>query len=280
MKRLLLLPLLIWLACAVPDPTEPEADLAEHGLGLAESVPFGEPFSIAYGESQLVGEEGLEVEFQQVLQESRCPLDVDCIWEGQARIRLSLVDLDQDTLNLEPFIYGFISKDDTAGHQRVFSEEYNITLMQLDPYPTADTVQPDPQDYTAMISVALNPVPLVQDKLILVDYESFQEYVHNPIDGFGIDSVATANDTLLVYAAYSGGCNEHDFFLFGSSGCDASMLSRIQLVILHDGHEDLCDAWLHRTLRFDLSPIRESQRYGNPVSLDIHNTQTSILYTY
>ncbi|MFB0516710.1 MAG: hypothetical protein ACETWG_08900 [Candidatus Neomarinimicrobiota bacterium] len=267
MRHLLLLPLLLLPTCW---ETEPPPDIIE----------YGEPFTLAWGESGVVGEEGLEVEFQDVLNDSRCPLDVDCFWEGRARIQLLLVDSGWDSIYLEPFIYGYVSGKDTAAHKSVFSERYRVTLLQLDPYPSSETGRLQPRDYTALLAVALNPIPLQSDRLNLFAHDLFEQYFNNPIDGFFIDSTSMEADTLRIDVRYGGGCKQHDFYLFGSTAWEEKVPPVMPAVIIHDGHWDLCKAWLHRNLRFDLSPIREWQGSGGAVVIQVKDAPDSVIYYY
>ncbi len=266
MKRLAVIFFLLWLSCEEEPP----------------QVLYGEPFELAYGESQVVevGTEEIEVGFQAVLGDSRCPLDAVCKWEGRARIQLWLHRPGQDTSCLEPFIYGYVFKEDTSAHKSVFSEEYTAALFQLDPYPSSETAQPEPDEYTALLSVSLNPVPLETDRLNLFAHDVYEEFLNNPVDGFDIDSTAVAADTLLVYVAYGGGCKEHDFFLFGSTAWEESVPPLMPAVVIHDGHWDTCEAWIHKTLRFDLSPLRTRRGSGGTVVIHVKDAPDSVLYHY
>ena len=266
MKRLLVIFFLLWLSCEEEPP----------------QVLYGEPFELAYGESLVVeaGGEEIEIGFQAVLGESRCPLDVDCYWVGLARIRLYLHDPGQDTIYLEPFIRGGIFKEDTSAHKSVFSEEYTVALLQLDPYPSSVTVQPEPEEYIALLSVSLNPVPLETDRLNLFAHDVYEEFLNNRIDGFDIDSMAVVTDTLLVYVAYGGGCKEHDFFLFGSTAWVEGRPPQMSAVVIHDGHWDMCEALIHETLRFDLSPIRDWRGTSGTVKISVKDAPDYVPYHY
>ncbi len=186
----------------------------------------------------------------------------------------------QDTIYLEPFIYGYVYEENTAGHKNAFSEEYTVALLQLDPYPSSETAQPEPEEYIALLSVSLNPMPLETDRLNLFAQDVYEEFLNNPIDGFDIDSTAVVTDTLLVYVNYGGGCKEHDFFLFGSTAWDESVPPVMPAVIIHNGHWDTCKAFIHETLRFDLSPIRAQRGSGGVVIIQVKDAPDSVLYYY
>ncbi len=281
MKRLILLSLLIWVACTEPNSAEPEPDKVDPNSNPVDSISYGEPFALEWNESTSVGGDGLVVGFKEVLGDSRCPLNADCVWQGQARIRLWLAEPGMDTLYLEPFIYGYVSAADTGSHKQVFSERFNATLLQLDPYPDADSILYfDLRVITATISITKNIEPLLTNAVNLVDADSYQDYFHNQIDAFDIDSAGIIEDTLKVYVAYSGGCNEHDWFTFGSILWGEGVLSRLQMVIIHDGHVDYCDAWIHQTLSIDLSTVRQQPGIGNPVTIDLQGAPDTLLYSY
>ncbi|MEE9163070.1 MAG: hypothetical protein V3U35_08905, partial [Candidatus Neomarinimicrobiota bacterium] len=128
--------------------------------------------------------------------------------------------------------------------------------------------------------VTLNPVPLANDRLNLVTQESYARYARSPIDSFNIDSTTTEADFLLAYVAYSGGCKNHDFFLFGSQVWGAGAPPLMPAVIIHDGHWDLCEAYIHETLRFDLSPIRYWRGDSGAVLLHVKDAPDTVRYSY
>ena len=114
MKRLLIVCSLVWLSCEEVPP----------------DVLYGEPFELAYGESALVGEKAIEVGFQSVITDFRCPIGVICNWEGIAAIQLYLLHVDRDSVFLPASTGRYLSyrnPKDTLG--------YRITLVQLNPYP-------------------------------------------------------------------------------------------------------------------------------------------------
>jgi hypothetical protein len=47
---------------------------------------LGTTFNVRFGEQATISSEGLTLKFNQLLGDSRCPVDVVCVWEGQAEI--------------------------------------------------------------------------------------------------------------------------------------------------------------------------------------------------
>jgi len=64
--------------------------LACAGGTALEPAPVGEPFVLRYGESVLVPEAQLRIHFREVVDDTRCPIDVLCIAAGNAKIRLEV----------------------------------------------------------------------------------------------------------------------------------------------------------------------------------------------
>lgn len=52
----------------------------------------GGPFelTLAYGEDTQVGESDVHVTFDRVIEDSRCAIDVVCVWEGNATVELGI----------------------------------------------------------------------------------------------------------------------------------------------------------------------------------------------
>jgi hypothetical protein len=55
-------------------------------------VKPGEEFTLALGESVGIETKNIVVRFDAVLEDSRCPTNARCIWEGNARIALQVSD--------------------------------------------------------------------------------------------------------------------------------------------------------------------------------------------
>jgi hypothetical protein len=53
-------------------------------------VKPGEEFTLALGESVGIDQRGVIVEFKDVVEDSRCPMNARCVWEGNARIAIQV----------------------------------------------------------------------------------------------------------------------------------------------------------------------------------------------
>ena len=64
---------------------------------LGAPVPLGRDFALAPGQSARIAVFDRTVAFEAVLEDSRCPSGVTCVWAGNARVRLRLTRSGQDT---------------------------------------------------------------------------------------------------------------------------------------------------------------------------------------
>jgi hypothetical protein len=60
------------------------------GCGGPTEVNIDQDFTLAFGESVTIGSTGIEVTFEDVLEDSRCPINAVCVWAGNARIQLAV----------------------------------------------------------------------------------------------------------------------------------------------------------------------------------------------
>lgn len=77
-----------------------------------------------------------------------------------------------------------------------------------------------------------------------------------PRDSFQFRDIRIQGDLLRVDVTYGGGCAIHHFSLVAHGGWMESNPVQVQAFLAHDGHDDPCDALIHRDLRFDLSPLK------------------------
>jgi hypothetical protein len=122
--------------CTDPDCMEQEMILLE----------LNDTIRLEYGQWYRYCALGMEVQFDSLLSEGRCPLGVECFWEGNAEVRLQL-EFDQAN--------GYTFTLNTHGSYRTDTviQGIRIQLVDLIPYPVYE-VEVNPEDYAilAMIS--------------------------------------------------------------------------------------------------------------------------------
>ena len=101
----------------------------ETDLNLKSTLPLNDTIEIANFETKYNFENNLVLRMDSVLNDSRCPSNVQCVWEGNAAVRfLFTVDSIQTVFTLN-----------TNGGMQFNSDTvmsgYNIKLLDLSPYP-------------------------------------------------------------------------------------------------------------------------------------------------
>lgn len=111
------------------------------------------PISLGFGKTTIVKSLDLRVGFRDVVEDSRCPENADCKWEGRADICLWLLPSNSDTVFIQSSISGGVTRNDTTRHLAIDTIGFRIKLIQLDPYPRIDTVF-QKADYTALLDIS------------------------------------------------------------------------------------------------------------------------------
>ena len=102
-------------------------------------------FKIKYGQELTVKGEGLRVTFASLLDDSRCPVNATCVWEGDAEI---LIGVRQANAEESQLALHTNQKFSQAGKY----QQYVLRLVALDPYPRMD-FEHKPGDYTATLLI-------------------------------------------------------------------------------------------------------------------------------
>jgi hypothetical protein len=122
-----------------PEPTSSRAD---------QTVTLGQSFRLARGKTAEVQGRNLRIRLEDVLDDSRCPAGVQCVWAGDARVVLRLTQsgreasLDTLRLTLEPHAVTYGS--------------YQVRLEALEPA-RQQNAPPRPEAYVASLVVSEAP---------------------------------------------------------------------------------------------------------------------------
>ena len=111
---------------------------------LNSNLPLDQEVQIANGFTLNNLEEDISLSMQSVVNDSRCPSDVDCVWSGDAEVNFVFRTNSTDN----PFVLhtDLTPKDTLIG-------DYTITLRKLDPHPVSTAVISQ-ADYKATIIVS------------------------------------------------------------------------------------------------------------------------------
>lgn len=242
-------------------------------------VPSNDTYSdndtmwLQVGEIAVVADENLEVGFDRVVEDSRCP--VGCIPNpmdpGSGITRLWLKIPGRDTIFVT---IGLLGTDHAVHESQIIPADtlgLRFSLIALYPYPV--NRDPIPQEnYLAGIEVKTIVTDIsLTDAVIITDLppDSIE------LDPFDLRYVYAENDSLLVHIKYSGGCEEHGFELYMSPPVFAeSNPVQADLYLRHDAAGDVCRALINRELKFDLRPIARlyQDMYGHldPIQVNVY----------
>jgi hypothetical protein len=108
---------------------------------------LNEAFTLAGGEDGLIPSEKLRLRFAELLEDSRCPTQVECFWTGQARIALSVHPDGSGPTTVE------FNTNPAPGQTAKIAEfgQYRIELQSLDPYPQTPDDPIAFEDYRATL---------------------------------------------------------------------------------------------------------------------------------
>jgi hypothetical protein len=110
----------------------------------AEVILLGQEFELKINQEAVIEGEALAVVFESVVEDSRCPEGVDCIWSGNAKIRIRSSKQKHTPAPIE------LNTD--VGPKSSSYLDYEIKLVALKPRPKADKpVQPN--EYKAALII-------------------------------------------------------------------------------------------------------------------------------
>lgn len=110
---------------------------------LGPSAPLGSPFRLGVGESVKIQSSELKLGFDEVLEDSRCPADVVCVWAGTARLRAWLRAPGEPRREIEL---------KTFPRAPLPIDGYTVDVQALEPFPYSN-VRIDPRRYVATLIV-------------------------------------------------------------------------------------------------------------------------------
>lgn len=140
----------------VPAATStPQADKAtptpQVTVIIASVPPIGaqleQPVSLSLGRMAHFDEADLTLVFQSVLEDSRCPRQVECFWSGQVRIMIQAQQGGTEAALFE------LSTNPPLKQDTISYAGYDIHLLQIDPYPEAPDQPIPPEAYQATFVV-------------------------------------------------------------------------------------------------------------------------------
>lgn len=110
----------------------------------AQETPLEAPqIAIRVALEQTVEVDGVKITFLEVLEDSRCPKDVTCIWEGRVRVLVGVETPGEPSLEKE-MIFGKTLQDEPQETMLIVTENFSLKGLSVVPYPESATGEKDP----------------------------------------------------------------------------------------------------------------------------------------
>lgn len=142
MRKTAIAGMLALVAASCMTPSQPGST---GGVLSSIQVQPGRQFELSAGQEARIQGTPIAVRFVRVAEDSRCPIDVNCVWAGNAVVKISLSSSDgngsESSLNttLEP--------------KSIYYGGYTIKLIDLKPAPRSGTKIP-PATYLAILEAS------------------------------------------------------------------------------------------------------------------------------
>lgn len=111
-----------------------------------KSFELSETFRIGYHDTFFNSEENLSIKFDSLILDGRCPIDVVCVWEGDAELRYILDDRKEKIIFSLHTAGSYFTKDTVL-------LGYNIGLIDVFPYPHSEIFH-EVESYEATILIS------------------------------------------------------------------------------------------------------------------------------
>ncbi len=114
----------------------------QNDTNLEVSYEEGVAFTLAFGETASCTCGAPDITFTEMVTDSRCPLNVTCVWEGEVIVKTQFGG-EELQLGLSPI--DTAPSADTVG-------QWSVTLLEVTPHPVEGEVIPD-EDYELKLLV-------------------------------------------------------------------------------------------------------------------------------
>jgi hypothetical protein len=106
---------------------------------VAEAAP--QTVKVGVNKEKAIGKTRLRVKFVEFIEDSRCPVDVDCIWAGNAKIKVRVTSRGVSRV---------LTLDTMGSEKPIVAHGYKFRLTGLTPVPRSN-VRIDPSKYIATV---------------------------------------------------------------------------------------------------------------------------------
>lgn len=113
----------------LPPDKESQADADKDKINIQNGM-----VSLKEGENKFVKELGMNITFKKIVEDSRCPKDVNCVWEGAATAEIEVMGLETRPMTLK---ISTVNQGTKYSKVQQFNG-YDISIDQLTPETTSE----------------------------------------------------------------------------------------------------------------------------------------------
>ncbi|WP_347373697.1 hypothetical protein [Aequorivita sp. Q41] len=125
-------------------------------LILFSTIAFGQDnptqapkIAIKVTKGETINLDGIKIKFAEVLEDSRCPTNVNCIWAGRAKVKVEVTSNGKTEEKI--LIFGEVRPEEEKNTNLFSSPEFAINGLKLNPYPaTSESIGKD-KNYVLLI---------------------------------------------------------------------------------------------------------------------------------
>jgi len=110
---------------------------------IAVKIPLGE----------MVNFKGVSIKFTEVMEDSRCPTGVQCVWAGRIKIKAEVSEKGKTTI--KEIIFGQANADESDSKILYTSDKFTLTAEKIIPYPTSEN-NIEKEEYCLLVSEGEN----------------------------------------------------------------------------------------------------------------------------
>jgi hypothetical protein len=109
-----------------------------------DKIFLGQDFTLGLGQTATLDQDKLVIKFENVLEDSRCPVNVVCVWAGNGKVEFNVIDTDGQQKSL------ILNTEEEP--KSVTLSKHIVTLVALNP-PRRDGTPLSTKDYFVTIHV-------------------------------------------------------------------------------------------------------------------------------
>lgn len=95
-----------------------------------------------------------------------------------------------------------------------------------------------------------------------------------------INSVSVNGNEMMINLSYSGGCNEHEFKMYGNVNISKSLPPIRSIQLYHNNNGDSCKALITKDIHVDIKSLAYKQEKGSTIYLKLEGWKDRITYTF